>query len=49
LVLDPFAGSGTTLKIANKLNRKSIGIEISKDYCDIIIKRLKLPVQMELF
>ena len=49
LVLDPFAGSGTTLKIANKMNRKSIGVEISKQYCDVIVKRLKLPIQMELF
>jgi site-specific DNA-methyltransferase (adenine-specific) len=30
IVLDPFAGSGTTLKIANQMNRKNIGIEISK-------------------
>lgn len=40
LVLDPFAGSGTTLKMAKLLNRNYIGIEISKDYCDIIQKRL---------
>lgn len=49
IVLDPFAGSGTTLKIANQMNRKNIGIEISKQYCDIIVKRLQLPIQMELF
>lgn len=49
IVLDPFAGSGTTLKVANKMNRKSIGMEISKEYCDIIVKRLKLPVQQQLF
>ena len=40
-ILDPFAGSGTTLKMAKKLGRKAIGIEISKDYCQIAIERLK--------
>ena len=39
-VLDPFAGSGTTLKMAKKNNRKYIGIEISEEYCNIIRKRL---------
>jgi site-specific DNA-methyltransferase (adenine-specific) len=34
-VLDPFAGSGTTLKIAKKLNRNSIGIEILPEYINI--------------
>jgi len=41
IILDPFAGSGTTLKMAKKLNRKYVGIEISKEYCDIINERLK--------
>ncbi len=40
LVLDPMAGSGTTLKMAQKNNRKYIGIEISKEYVEIINKRL---------
>jgi len=39
-VLDPMAGSGTTLKMAKKNNRNYIGIEISEDYIDIINKRL---------
>ena len=33
-------GSGTTVVVANKQGRKAIGIEISKDYCEIAIYRL---------
>ena len=40
IVLDPFAGSGTTLKMAKKNNRNYIGIEIAPEYIDIINKRL---------
>jgi DNA modification methylase len=39
-ILDPMAGSGTTLKMAKKNNRNYIGIEISKEYIEIINKRL---------
>jgi DNA modification methylase len=34
VVLDPFAGSGTTLRVAQRLHRNSIGIELVSDYCD---------------
>lgn len=40
VVLDPFAGSGTTLKVAKQLKRKSIGYEIVKAYKKIIEKKL---------
>jgi site-specific DNA-methyltransferase (adenine-specific) len=40
LVLDPFAGSGTTLKAAKQLGRQYVGIEISPDYIKICEKRL---------
>ncbi|NLD20728.1 MAG: site-specific DNA-methyltransferase [Clostridiales bacterium] len=40
IILDPMAGSGTTLKMAKKNNRNYIGIEISTEYIDIINKRL---------
>jgi site-specific DNA-methyltransferase (adenine-specific) len=43
-ILDPMAGSGTTLKMAKKNNRNYIGIEISQEYIDIINKRLSAPL-----
>ena len=42
-VLDPFAGTGTTLIVAHQLERNSIGIEIDPDYIKIIENRLKHP------
>lgn len=42
LIVDIFAGSGTTLKMAMKNNRNYIGFEISEEYCNIIKERLKL-------
>ncbi|MCK6510522.1 site-specific DNA-methyltransferase [Myxococcota bacterium] len=40
VVLDPFAGTGTTLVAALELGYKAIGIEIEKNYIDVIQKRL---------
>jgi len=40
LVLDPFAGSGTTLAVAKKLNRRFLGFEISPEYTEQVRRRL---------
>ena len=39
-VLDPFAGAGTTLLVADRLQRDAVGIELNADYCALIRKRL---------
>ena len=40
IVLDPFAGSGTTLQVAEELGRDSIGIELNPEYCKLIEERM---------
>ena len=45
IVLDPFAGSGTTLFVAERMGRSAIGIEIMEDYYKMIKNQLEEPYQ----
>ena len=47
VVLDAFAGSGTTLIAAEKTGRRGYGIELDPRYCDVIIRRLAAAAEIE--
>lgn len=39
-IIDPFLGSGTTMVSAENLKRRCFGIEISENYCAVILQRM---------
>ncbi|MEK7621617.1 MAG: site-specific DNA-methyltransferase [Patescibacteria group bacterium] len=49
LVLDPMCGSGTTCKMAKRLGRHYIGLDVSSDYCRIAEERLRMENNFNLW
>lgn len=47
VVLDPFAGSGTSLLFARKHGFRAIGIDAKKEYCDLMVEQLKNVLEEE--
>ncbi|TIN72064.1 MAG: site-specific DNA-methyltransferase [Mesorhizobium sp.] len=47
VVLDPFAGSGTSLVFARKHGFRAIGIDAKKEYCDLMVEQLKQVIEEE--
>ncbi|HKZ33742.1 MAG TPA: site-specific DNA-methyltransferase [Candidatus Nanoarchaeia archaeon] len=48
LVLDPFMGSGTTIRVAQRMQRNAVGIEILPEYCKMVEKQI-IPAYNLLF
>jgi site-specific DNA-methyltransferase (adenine-specific) len=48
IVLDPFMGSGTTILVANKLQRNSIGVDLLREYY-LMVKKETLHNQLSIF
>jgi DNA modification methylase len=47
IVLDPFSGSGTTAVVAERNNRRWIGIDANADYCEMAEARVRIDTDEE--
>lgn len=47
VILDAFAGSGTTLMAAHKTGRRGYGVELDPLYCDLILRRISAKVKVD--
>jgi DNA modification methylase len=47
LIVDPFCGSGTILKVASELNRNYMGFELSKLYCETARSRIRPTIEQQ--
>jgi site-specific DNA-methyltransferase (adenine-specific) len=48
-VLDPFSGSGTTMRVAHSMGRTGLGIELLEDYCQLTASELNLAARAGAF